>query len=89
MSLIFLGITATMLIAGQTVLKSHLQQQAFIYYWLICFTFTALTFIAALIDLRSVRRRSREEQKDLLRKALLDLDKTNRDGHKDRPDQFE
>jgi hypothetical protein len=79
LSLVFLSITAIMLVAGQTILKPRLQQQAFIYYWLACFTFTGFTFIAALVDLGSVRRRSREEQKDLIRKTLQDLDKPKRD----------
>jgi hypothetical protein len=72
-----------MLIAGQTILKPRLHQQAFIYYWLTCFAFTGLTFITALLDLGSVRRRSRDEQKELIRKTLQDLDKPNRDPDND------
>jgi membrane protein implicated in regulation of membrane protease activity len=70
---VFLTVAAAMLIAGQTVLKPHLQQQAFIYYWLVCFLFTGLTLIVALLDLRAIRRRSRNEQKDLIKNTLLDL----------------
>jgi membrane protein implicated in regulation of membrane protease activity len=85
LSLMFLCITVIMLIAGQTILKPHLHQQAYIYYWLTCFVFTGLTFIAALLDLRSVRRRSREEQKELIRKTLHNLDKPKPDLRNNEP----
>lgn len=73
-SIIFLIISAVMLIAGQTVLKPHLRQQAFIYYWLVCFVFNGLTLLAALMDFRAIRRRARAEQKDLIQTTLLTPD---------------
>jgi hypothetical protein len=69
----FLTLAVGMLVAGQTVLKSHLQQTRFIYYWMVCFLFTGLTLAVALLDLRAVRRRSQAEQKKLLKSTLLDL----------------
>src|SRR4051794_30231515 len=76
---VFLTIAAGMLVAGQTVLKSHLQQTQFIYYWMVCFLFTGLTLVVVLLDLRAIRRRSQAEQKNLLKNTMGNLmeDETN------------
>ncbi|MDB6122541.1 MAG: hypothetical protein JWQ71_1534 [Pedosphaera sp.] len=71
--MVFLTIAAGMLIVGQTVLKPHLQQANFIFYWMVCFLFTGLTLVVALLDLRSIRRRSQDEQKRLIKSTLLDV----------------
>jgi hypothetical protein len=73
-SLALLIISAVMLIAGQTVLKPHLRQQAFVYYWSVCFLFNGLTLLAALLDFRAIRHRARAEQKELIKKTLLTPD---------------
>jgi hypothetical protein len=65
-----------MLIWGQTVLKSTLESDAaaFLIYWLVCFLFTGMAMITALLDLRSVRRRAREQQRRLLVHTLEEIE---------------
>jgi amino acid transporter len=71
---IFLLIAFVMVVCGQTVLKSRLRQEAFLYYWAVCILFTGLTFITALVDLWIIRRRARRERRDLLKKTFSGLD---------------
>jgi hypothetical protein len=66
----FLIVAAGLLIWGQTVLKPHLDGIWFLLYWLVCFGFTALAMLTALLDFWIMRRKSRQSQKDLLQKAL-------------------
>ncbi|HZQ46874.1 MAG TPA: hypothetical protein VFC07_07685 [Verrucomicrobiae bacterium] len=70
---ICLTAAAGMLILGQTVLKARLQQQAFVYYWLTCTLMTGLTLLVALLDLRAVRRRSQQEQNELVKNVLREI----------------
>ena len=62
-----------MVIFGLTALKNTLGGLGFLVYWLICFLFTFAAIIVALIDLRSVRRQTREEAHELLEKTLGDI----------------
>ena len=71
--LLFLALAAGMLIWGQTVLKSCLQGVWFLLYWLVCFVLTGLAILAALLDMRATRRRTREEQRDLIERAWRDI----------------
>lgn len=85
LGLFFLTIAAGMLIWGQTILRPHLTGFVFAVYWLCCFGFTFVTIFIALLDVRAVRRRLREEQKeqaDLLRRTLEDIKKAE---HRDPP----
>jgi hypothetical protein len=68
---------AGLLILGQTLLKPYLDGASFIFYWLACILLTGLTLITALIDVQAVRRHAQEQQRDLLRDALKEV---NRDG---------
>ena|SRR5688572_10359441 len=68
--LFFLFVALGLLIWGQTILKPHLSGLAFIFYWLLCFCFTILAMLTALLDCWIVRRRTREAQRDMLKKAL-------------------
>ena len=43
-------------------------------YWLICFVFTGLAMLTALLDLLLVRHRQREEQRDLIVHAIEELE---------------
>ena len=70
---VFLSISAGMLVVGQTVLKDRLQSLNFVYYWLTCTVFTGLTLIVALLDMRIVRRRARQQQSELLKNTLRDI----------------
>ena len=73
LGVIFLTIAGGMLLIGQTVLKDRLQSLDFVYYWLTCTVFTGLTLIVALLDMRAVRRRSQQQQSELLKNTLREI----------------
>jgi len=77
--LFFLLIAGGMLIWGLTVLAGSLKGMGFIIYWLVCFAFTGLALLIALLDLIVVRHRQREEQRDLIVKAIEDLESKKRE----------
>jgi len=66
----FLLIAAGMLIWGQTILKPYLEGIGFMVYWLGCLAFTGLALVTALLDIWAVRRRTREQQRDLLQRIF-------------------
>ena len=68
--LLFLALGFGMLIWGQTVLKSRLAGASYILYWAVCFLFTALAMLTALVDMWLVRRQSRRERRALLNRAI-------------------
>ena len=68
-----LGIAAGMLIWGQT--KARLDGVIFLFYWSICFFFTIAAIVIALIDVRILRRRSREEQRRLIERTLEQVER--------------
>ncbi|MFM1769059.1 MAG: hypothetical protein RJA22_1588 [Verrucomicrobiota bacterium] len=80
LGLFFLAGAAALLVAGQTLLRPHLQGLGFAFYWLACFGFTSAALLIALVDLRAVRRRLLEEhraqQAELLRRTFADLPPT-------------
>ncbi len=67
---IFMGGAILMVIAGSTVWADRLQGSSFLIYWLICALLTILTLIIAMLDLLLIRRRSREQHKELIRDIL-------------------
>ena len=71
---IVLATAVTMLIAGQTILKSTLTGRAFIFYWLACFALTFAVMILAISELRTVQSQAREVQRDLLKETLGELE---------------
>jgi membrane protein implicated in regulation of membrane protease activity len=73
LGVVFLAIAGGMLLIGQTVLKDRLQSLDFVYYWLTCTVFTGLTLIVALLDMRVVRRRARQQQSELLKNTLREI----------------
>ena len=75
----FVVVPGGMLILGQTALKSSLDGFAFLVYWLVCFVFTFAAIFLALMDMRAVRRQTREEARALLEKTLQDVER-NADG---------
>lgn len=75
-----LAVAAGMLIWGQTLLKPHLGGVWFVFYWLICLGFTVAALLIALLDLRAVRRRTRDEHRELVERTLADLDQKVGDG---------
>lgn len=68
----FLLLSLVMLASGMTFLGKKLSGIGFIVYWLICFALTGLAAITALADMFWLRRKLRQEQLDLLEKALQD-----------------
>jgi membrane protein implicated in regulation of membrane protease activity len=69
-----LAIAAGLLIWGQTVLQPLLKGVPFLLYWLACFVFTLAAIVIALLDIRAVRRRVRDEHRELIARALRDLE---------------
>ena len=63
-----------MLICGQTVLKAKLQGLAFLLYWLACFALTGLAVLIALLDVRALQRRIRQEHRDLFATTLTEIE---------------
>lgn len=76
---ICLAISAAMLVLGLTVLKNRLRPQTFLYYWLVCMSVTGLALVIALLDLRAVRLRLRREQRDLLHRTLLEIEREKKE----------
>ena len=63
-----------MLIAGQTVLKGKLQNLVFIIYWMVCFGFTGVAILIALLDARALQRRTHQEQHELFEATLKQIE---------------
>jgi hypothetical protein len=68
-----------LLIWGQTVLRDSLKGVAFLAYWGCCFFFTLAAIITALLDVRATRRKAREEQDDLIRRTLEEVENESKD----------
>jgi hypothetical protein len=81
----FLLIAAGMLIWGQTILKPYLEGIGFVVYWLSCMAFTGLALVTALLDIWAVRRRTREQQRDLLQR-IFDEAESNEEHKTNEPD---
>lgn len=62
-----------MLAGDATWLKSRLTDAAFLSYWLLCFLFTAVAIGCAVLDARTLRRRTRDEQRALLERTLQEI----------------
>lgn len=77
LGMICLAIAIIMLVLGQTVLKAALQRLTFVFYWLICTLITGLTLLIALLDMRAVRRRSRQEEKELIHDVFREITEEN------------
>jgi len=63
-----------MLVAGETLLKGHLRGIGFLVYWGGCFALTGVAFLIAFLDVLTLRRRLREEQRELLDKTLRKIE---------------
>jgi len=74
---------AGMLIVGQTALKPHLQSLAFLLYWMGCFGFTMGAIWMALMDVRAVGRRLRNEQRELIQKTLEEVERDQKEKSED------
>jgi hypothetical protein len=79
--LLFLALAFGMLIWGQTVFRSRLEQHpiVFVFYWTGCFLLTFAAIFTALLDMRATRRRAREEHEKLIERTLEDIDRDAQD----------
>jgi hypothetical protein len=71
---IALVVALAMLVCGQTVLKERLRNLTFVCYWLVCFGFTCLAILVALLDARALRRRTSQEHLDLFEATLKEIE---------------
>jgi hypothetical protein len=67
---VMLALALLMLVLGQFWLNSRLSGPALLVYWTICFLFTAGAMVAALVEMRRVRRRTYEEQRKIFEETL-------------------
>ena len=79
LGLLFLALAFGLLIWGQTVLKDRLKGVTFLAYWGVCFVLTMAAIFVALLDMRATRRKAREEQDDLLRRTLEEIENESND----------
>ena len=73
-----------MLIGGETVLKGEADGLAFVFYWLVCFGFTGLAILVALLDARALRRRTSQEHLNLFETTLKELRTDVKNGRRPR-----
>jgi hypothetical protein len=71
----FLVAALAMLTWGETFFKPWLRGLMFVAYWSVCFGFTGLAIVVALLDLVQVRRRVREQQRSMLERALSEVER--------------
>jgi len=70
---IALVVALTMLVCGETLLKEKLGNLTFVCYWLVCFGFTGLAILVALLDARALRRRTSQEHLNLFETTLQEI----------------
>ena len=73
----FLTMSATLLMWGETFLKSILIESKllFIFYWFLCLVFITLAIVTAVLDMNATRKRFRVQQRALIEQTLVDLKK--------------
>lgn len=84
--LFFLAVSFGMLVWGQTFLQDRLAGASYLLYWSVCFFFTFLAVTTALLDILLVRRQTRIDRKELLKRAFVDP-RTESDGENEPPPQ--
>jgi hypothetical protein len=67
-----------MLVAGETVLRGRLDGYAFLLFWLACFAFTGMAIVVAFLDVSALRRRTRNEQRELVESTLKEIEQSKR-----------
>ncbi len=71
--LIFLLISALMLVVGETLLNRSLSKVQFLVYWSACFICTGLAIVFAFLDVIWVQRQARQQQRELLEKTITEI----------------
>ena len=71
----FLLSALVMLVVGETVLSERLRSQPweFVVFWLGCFAFVGLALLMALLDMAAVRRRVRQEERELVESTIRQI----------------
>lgn len=77
-----------MLVLGETFLKGRLGSLGFLLYWFVCLAFTVTAVAIALLDARAVRRRTAEEQEQLLQHTLDEIAQNARERPAKRRNSF-
>jgi fatty acid desaturase len=68
-----------MLVVGESVLKEQLHGYAFLFYWLVCLSLTFIAILVALADARALQRRIYDENRELFKSTLKDIDANPKD----------
>ena len=71
---VILLVALAMLVGGETVFKERLGPIASLLYWMACLILTSLAIMVALLDVRALQRRTRQEQRDLLDATLKNIE---------------
>jgi len=80
LGLFCLAMAAGMLIWGQTILQPYLDGIGFVLYWGLCFVFTISAILIALIDVRAVRQRVKNEHAELVARTLQEIESQKDNG---------
>jgi hypothetical protein len=70
----FLVLALGMLVAGEVFLKGRLSGVGLLVYWSLCVLLTGGAMMAALLDLRRLRRKGREAQLEMLQDTLKSIE---------------
>ncbi len=81
----FLIVAAGLLIWGQTVFKPYLEGIGYLFYWAVCLLLTALAVFTALLDVRVLRRRTRDEQRELFKRTAAEFELAGPEPGENRP----
>lgn len=78
LGVLFLILAGSMLVLGQSWLEPVLRGKAFVYYWLACFAWTGLAMLMALIDIRVIRKRARQDHRQLVHGMVKEKPESHR-----------
>lgn len=68
-----------MLVADEYLFKGRLKGVTALAYWFVCFLFTLLAIWAAFLDVRALRRSTRDEQRALFEDTLQQISRDKAD----------
>lgn len=68
-------IAIALVVADEYFFKGRLTGVVFLMYWLACFVFTMFAICAAYLDVRALRRATRDEQRALFENTLQNISK--------------
>jgi hypothetical protein len=73
---IFLAGALAMVVTGETVLREKLRSNpaAFLVFWMVCVILVGISILIAILDLAVMRRRLREEQRQLVEDTIRQIE---------------